>query len=57
VDIIDLSGRVVKVINNGSYEAGDYHYHLSAEEMPEGTYILRFASDNNYRLFKFEVIK
>lgn len=43
VEIVDITGKVVKVINQGEQAAGSYQITLDANEFAEGTYFYTFT--------------
>lgn len=43
VEFVDVSGKVVKTINNGTQEAGTYTLDIDADEFAEGVYFYTFT--------------
>jgi hypothetical protein len=51
--IMDLTGRTLKTINLGKAMPGTQNYQIDVNELPAGTYLLEFATDDTKGVSKF----
>ncbi|KAA5533262.1 T9SS type A sorting domain-containing protein [Taibaiella lutea] len=51
--IMDLTGRTLKTVNLGKASPGDHQFEIQINELPTGTYLLEFATDNSKGISKF----
>jgi len=56
IDILDISGRVVNVINPGSKQAGDYTEQLNTNSLADGNY-LAVMSVNGQKVQTLKIVK
>ncbi|MBE0641166.1 MAG: T9SS type A sorting domain-containing protein, partial [Bacteroidales bacterium] len=46
LQLLDVTGRLIKVIQNGNLESGNHSWQLNVSELPAGTYILTSQTQN-----------
>lgn len=51
--IMDLTGRTLKQISLGKVNSGDHKFEIQINELPMGTYLLEFATDDSKGISKF----
>lgn len=56
IDILDITGRVVKNVVNGEFESGKVSLTENIRDLQSGTYITRVVSSNKTSTYKFNVI-
>jgi len=56
LNIIDLSGQIVKSVNLGKVKAGDFEYSLTTNELNAGNYLLQIVAGNMRRSAKLVII-
>ncbi len=57
VDILDLSGKVVKSIFNGPAAPGTQSYDFNTNDIANGMYIISVMSDGKHKIMRFSVTK
>ncbi len=51
-DLIDEAGRIAKTINTKSYSSGKHSLLLNISDIPNGMYLIKLQTDNNYAVQK-----
>jgi hypothetical protein len=57
MNIYDISGRLVKQVENTNLQSGDYSYSIQTSEMSSGIYIIKLNTDTSEETKKFVVVK
>ncbi|MCW3122022.1 MAG: hypothetical protein JWQ38_1514 [Flavipsychrobacter sp.] len=57
IAVIDMTGKVVKTVFNGSSVVGNQTFDISTNDMPNGLYVIAISSDNKVKTLKLSVIK
>ena len=57
VDILDLSGKVVKSVYNGPAAPGTQSYNVNTNDIANGMYLISVMSDGKHKLSRFSVPK
>ncbi|MBK8984319.1 MAG: T9SS type A sorting domain-containing protein [Ignavibacteria bacterium] len=57
IELFDISGRLVKEIENSFLLPGNYPYYQNAENFNSGIYFLRFKVNESIRTEKIVLIK
>lgn len=57
LNIFDMSGRVVTILADASFEQGDYEMEWNVSNMNAGIYFLRFEAGNYLQTEKVSIIK
>ena len=57
IKLYDMSGKVVRNIASGSYDAGNYEYRVNCDDLSSGVYILRTVIDENPNSQKMLLVK
>jgi pullulanase/glycogen debranching enzyme len=55
--VYDVSGREVRVLSNGRYEAGEHHITFDGTELPSGIYFAHLESKDQARTTKLMLLK
>ncbi|MBN1292655.1 MAG: T9SS type A sorting domain-containing protein [Candidatus Latescibacteria bacterium] len=55
--IYNISGQLIKVLNNGLKKAGNYTETWNASGLPSGIYFCHFAADNSSNIIKMLLLK
>ncbi|WP_291130916.1 T9SS-dependent choice-of-anchor J family protein [Flavobacterium sp. UBA7682] len=57
IEIIDMSGKVIKTIENKSFNAGTYEIPTSVSELASGLYMIKIATDFGTTTERLSVVK
>lgn len=57
LEVIDMLGRVVDVITEGTMNAGSYQYEYDSKPLQSGTYVIRLVAGDTMLTKKMSVIK
>jgi len=57
LDIIDVQGRVVRVLARGEYDRGYYRVKIDGKELPQGIYFVRLRAEEKDHVNKFLLVK
>jgi hypothetical protein len=57
LSVIDITGREVLILSNGTLPPGVYNYHLNKSEFATGAYFIRMLSSDGVRDAKFLVTR
>ncbi|MDI6851027.1 MAG: T9SS type A sorting domain-containing protein, partial [bacterium] len=57
LEIIDIQGRVVKVLARGEYDRGYYRLRIDGKALPQGIYFVRLKADGKDHVNKFLLVR
>lgn len=52
MSMIDINGRLVRIVHSGFLEAGDYEFSIDGAGLSSGVYFFRLAACGNSQIHK-----
>ncbi len=57
MEIIDVSGRVVKKVFDRHFEKGEYNLNVDVHELPDGVYFVRMRGEDTTEMIKVSILR